>query len=250
MRIDCIIDDEDVGRAKEFFERHRENWFVKNRIKCNLRPDKLPVSVETFWEILVGCLLTTQQRSGPGRPVNRFFNTRPYLLPYQNCCDRNDLAEFALGVFKQFGGLRRTTKIGNELAYNMGYLKNGGWSATVDKLENVRLICTPNAERDAAEFLADRLEGFGPKQSRNLLQWTGLSCYEIPIDSRITRWLNEFGFPFKLSASALSDPNYYNLVSVGFQRLCEACEIKPCVLDAAIFASCDGNTWTEENVTN
>ena len=152
-------------------------------------------------------------------------------------------------VFKQFGGLRRTTIIGNQLAANIGYLKDGGWAATVEKLENVRLTSTPDAERDAAEFLAGRFKGLGPKQSRNLLQWTGLSRYEVPIDSRIARWLNEFGFPFKLTAKALSDRNYFSLVSEGFQRLCEASGIKPCILDAAIFASYDRDGWTEENMT-
>ena len=82
-----------------------------------------------------------------------------------------------------------------------------------------------------------------------MLQWTGLSCYEIPIDSRITRWLNDFGFPFKITTKALSDRNYFNLVSDGFQKLSEASEIKPCVLDAAIFASFDRGDWTEENMT-
>jgi hypothetical protein len=76
----------------------------------------------------------------------------------------------------------------------------------------------------------------------------GLTRYEIPIDSRITRWLNAFGFPVKLTAVVLQDRNYYNFVSEGFQRLCEACEIAPCVLDAAIFASYDKDLWTEENV--
>ena len=67
-------------------------------------------------------------------------------------------------------------------------------------------------------------------------------------NSRITRWLNAFGFPVKLTATALADRNYHNFVSDGFQQLCEACEIMPCVLDAAIFSSFDEGKWTEENV--
>ena len=46
----------------------------------------------------------------------------------------------------------------------------------------------------------------------------------------------------------LQDRNYYNFVSDGFQKLCEACDIMPCVLDAAIFSSFDDGKWTEENV--
>ena len=54
--------------------------------------------------------------------------------------------------------------------------------------------------------------------------------------------------PVRLSASALADPNYYCFVMDGFQALCRACEVAPCVLDAAIFASFDGGGWTEENI--
>lgn len=112
----------------------------------------------------------------------------------------------------------------------------------------VRLDSTPATERQAAEFFAKHLKGFGPKQSRNLVQGLGLSRFEIPIDSRITKWLNVFGFPVKLTANTLADRNYYNFVSDGFQRLCEACEVMPCVLDAAIFSSFDKGGWTEDNV--
>ena len=106
----------------------------------------------------------------------------------------------------------------------------------------------PESERGAARFVDEKFKGFGPKQSRNLLQGLGLSRYEVPIDSRITKWLNEFGFPIRLTASALADRNYFEFVSDGFQRLAEACGIAPCVLDAAIFSSFDDGGWTEENV--
>ena len=83
-------------------------------------------------------------------------------------------------------------------------------------------------------------KGFGPKQSRNLLQALGLTRYEIPIDSRIIKWLNgSISFPVKLTATALSDRNYYQFVCEGFQQLSAACGIYPCILDAAVFASYD-----------
>ena len=77
MRIDWVIDDDDIGRVRAFFEKHAHNFFVRERIKRNLRHDKPPVTVDSFWKILVGCLLTTQQQSGPGKPVNRFITARP-----------------------------------------------------------------------------------------------------------------------------------------------------------------------------
>ena len=115
-------------------------------------------------------------------------------------------------------------------------------------LNDLRRNQTAASDRKAAAFIDDNFEGFGPKQSRNLLQSLGLSRYEIPIDSRITKWLNDFGFPVRLSATGLSDRNYYNFVSSGFQQLCKEAKVLPCVLDAAIFSSFDADSWTEENI--
>jgi hypothetical protein len=104
----------------------------------------------------------------------------------------------------------------------------------------------PEAESEVAEYLDDRFKGLGPKQSRNLLQGLGLTRYEIPIDSRITKWLNKFGFPFHLSASALTDRHYYRVVSDGIQHVCEAAGVMPCIFDAAVFASYDKAAWSED----
>jgi hypothetical protein len=248
MRIEWIVDDDDVARVTSFYEKHRCNAFVKFRIERNLRADKPPVSRGEVWECLVGCLLTSQQRSGPLTPVSRFIQRRPFPLSYEVCRKQEDLAVFAHGVLSKFGGLRMSSKISGELAANMAFLERDGWMGALAFLNEVRLNPTPETERRAADYLADNLKGIGPKQSRNLLQGVGLSKWETPIDSRITKWLNEIGFPLRLSANALADRNYYNFVSEGFQKLCAASKIPPCALDAAIFSSYDSDGWTEENV--
>lgn len=83
---------------------------------------------------------------------------------------------------------------------------------------------------------------------RCFLRALGLTRFEIPIDSRLTDWLNKFGFPVQLSATVLADPSYYDFVSDGFQMLCAKSGVFPCVLDAAIFALKDGDGWTDDNV--
>lgn len=248
MKIVWQIDREDIAKVKEFFDRHSANAFVKMRLATNMKDDKPAVTKELFWEVMISCLLTTQQRSGPGSSVTRFISTSPYPLRLDLCLGQADLDLFVTKILSDFGGLRRTTTIGREAKVNLTYLEGGGWQDTAGVLEKVRLDRCPETERDAARFIDDHYQGFGPKQSRNLLQGLGLSPFEIPIDSRITKWLNEFGFPVKLTANALSDRNYFEFVSDGFQRLAEACDIAPCVLDAAIFSSFDGDGWTEENV--
>ena len=248
MKIVWEIDAGDIARVKRFFDLHGDNPFVRGRIATNLGDHKPPVTEELFWEVMIACLLTTQQRSGPGSHVTRFILSSPFLLRHEVCRGQPDLDVFVTRVLSEFGGLRRSTAIGREARANSTYLQNGGWQATVEVLERVRLHPGPETERQAARFVDEKFKGFGPKQSRNLLQGLGLSRFEVPIDSRITKWLNEFGFPVTLTAGALADRNYFEFVSDGFQRLAEACGIAPCVLDAAIFSSFDDGGWTEENV--
>lgn len=247
MKIEWVIESQEIDRVKAFVAEHVDSPFVQNRIKRNLRSKKPPVSKAEVWETHIGCLLTTQQRSGPKSAVSRFIS-KPFPLSYDACCQKSDVEAFCHAVLKEFGGIRRSSVISREIAANFDFLSSGGWQPTLKHLEAVRLESSPDTERRAADFLADHLKGIGPKQSRNLLQWLGLSRFETPIDSRITRWLNAFGFPLKLAAPALADRNYYNFVSEGFQELSTACGIEPCVLDAVIFASYDGNAWTEDNV--
>jgi len=248
MNIHWQINPEDITKVRSFLDQHRDTPFVKMRIARNLRDEKPPVTKADFWRVMVGCLITTQQRSGPDTPVSQFLLAEPFPLTFEICAQQEDVAPFATKVLTGFGGLRRANTIGNELAANLSYLESGGWEPTFEQLENVRLNSKPDTERRAADFIDNHYKGFGPKQSRNLLQWLGLSRFEIPIDSRITKWLNEFGFPVKLTAGPLQDVNYYNFVSDGVQRLAEAADVMPCILDAAIFSSFDGDGWTKETM--
>jgi hypothetical protein len=64
MRIAWELDETDVARVVVFYDEHRHSWFVKNRIRCNLRADKPAVSVETLWEILAQ---VSRRRQGTSR---------------------------------------------------------------------------------------------------------------------------------------------------------------------------------------
>jgi hypothetical protein len=197
---------------------------------------------------MVFCLLTTQQRSGPESAIARFIRTQPFPLNYERCLQQDDVQSWVYQTLTDFGGIRRTNKIADELNTNLTHLQERLWLETGHILDQ---LCRPHEakqERKAAEFIRQNFKGFGPKQSRNFLQMLGLSVYEIPIDSRITKWLNKFGFPLQLQATSLYDTHYYNLVSDGIQELCRQSDIYPCLLDAAIFASFDNDAWTEENV--
>ncbi len=191
---------------KAFLDLHRDDLFVRQRIEWNMRDEKTAVTKEDFWQQMVACLLTTQQRSGPTSAVTRFIRTTPFPLAYKTCLEHPNVEDFAKGTLTKFGGLRRTNLLAGDIATNLTRLEEGLWRRTLDTLATLRGNKEVGPEREAADFIDANFAGFGPKQARNLLQSLGLTRHEIPIDSRIAKWLNEFGFPVRLSASRPGRP--------------------------------------------
>jgi hypothetical protein len=149
----------------------------------------------------------------------------------------------------QSSNVKRFNKtIAEHLAENFRKLESGEWKNVLEKCNRLTRLVSRGAEIEVAKYIQDTYLGFGPKQARNLLQALALTRYEIPIDSRVINWLNDFGFPVRLSASALADINYYEFVSDGIQELCARSGVLPCVFDAAIFALKEGDAWTADNI--
>ena len=167
--------------------------------------------------------------------MTNFINLYPNPLALQNCSREKNLNEYAYEQLTKAKGIRRTNNIAKEIETNYKHLEETNWEI-LDVVNRLINADDKFLERKIAEIVQENLKGIGPKQARNLLQDLGLTKYETPIDSRIIKWLNEFGFPIPLSASALQDKPYYNYVSDIIFELCKRIDIKPCVLDAAIFS--------------
>jgi hypothetical protein len=197
MKLLWQIEDSDIQKVKSFYEAQKSNDFVLNRIERNVKKVLPQFSNELFWEAMISCLVTTQQRSGPDSSVTRFICTKPFPLNYSKCKAAVHLQNTVEKTITSFGGLRRGKSIGEEVAYNFQWLENGGWKTINDIVEDMTKHQTVATERKSAEIIIDNLKGFGPKQSRNLLQSLGLTKFEIPVDSRITKWLTAFDFPMK-----------------------------------------------------
>jgi hypothetical protein len=242
------LDQQEITRLQAFVSERQNDAFVRSRIRKNIEAPPTSVSVDEFWYELVGCLLSSQQRSGANSPISRFLRTEPFPLSYTFFREQAKPATAGRQVLTEFGGIRFTNRIPDFLAKNLAALETGLWEPTHAVLAALIDRRTAAQEREAAEFLRIRYAGIGPKQARNLLQGLGLTRHEIPIDSRIVKWLNQFGFPVRLSSGALSDEHYYNFISDGIQAMCQQSDLVPCVLDAAIFSSYDGDDWTNDNV--
>lgn len=239
MKIVWEFEPDEIECLSSFVSARRDNVFVRSRIERNMLNPPTSVDISQFWQILLSCLLSSQQRSGPNSPVSRFLESKPPPLTYEFYQQQADPLAAGKRVLKAARGIRFTNRIPEYLAKNYTRLNSGLWTQTKEVLGSLIGQDSPTLERQAAEFVQVSFIGFGPKQSRNLLQDLGLTKYEIPIDSRITKWLNEFGFPVHLSAAGLNDSHYYNFVLDGIQAMCERSSILPCVFDAVVFSSYD-----------
>jgi hypothetical protein len=247
MKLTWEIEEQDVEKVVSFYTKWSNDPFVRLRQERNIEKRGPKITKDHIWMTLIGCLLTTQQRSGPGSPVKRFLDINPFPLNYKECSSKADLETFARETLTSFGGIRRSPTIARWLSNNHKTLEEGLWPQLLSRAEEINVSDNPVLEREIAHFLAEHLDGIGPKQSRNLLQWIGVSKYEIPIDSRITKWLNRNILKCHLSANLLADHTYYDMVSDGIRLLCNGANIYPCMLDAAIFTSFDGG-WSESAI--
>lgn len=247
MDIRWQISDDDVRCIKALLDRQADNALVRARRRKNLATEKAAVTKLEFWRQMVAMRLTSVQRSGPYSHVARFVCTVPFPLAYETMQGGDDRRSFIAAALRNAGGIRFIDKITEDLSANFDRLEGGQWPATLQQCNRLTIPATRKVEREVAGYIQATFDGFGPKQSRNLLQGLGLTRYEIPLDSRVTDWLNNFGFPVRLSGKALGDENYYGFVSDGIHALCAKCDVYPCILDAAIFALKDGDGWTDEN---
>lgn len=248
MKLDWRISRGDVARVKALVNQQAASELVRWRKAKNLANTKPQVRQSRFWRAMATMRLTSIQKSGPNSYVARFNRRRPFPLSYETLCGTRYPERFITATLKSAVGIRFANVIAHQLAANLDLLENGEWSRALKECNRLSRPVSSAVEIEVANYIEDKFDGFGPKQSRNLLQALGLTRYEIPIDSRVTEWLNEFGFPFRLSAAALADHNYYEFVSKGIKVLCAKSGVYPCILDAAIFSLKDGDVVTDDKV--
>lgn len=235
------IDKTAIQRWREFVDSNIGNDVAVDRQRRNVGRKDIDLSKLSLWNAFVGCQVTTQQRSGPNAPVSRFLNSASPALNYQIC--RRELS--VQGMLEReltTAGLRRAPTIAGNLAHILGELEGGEWKILLQHLSTLESNTTRGKEQKVAAYLQSRkYPGLGPKQSRNFIQWIGLSRYEIPLDSRVLKKLKELGCSFVPSATALSDETVYRFVQSGLQQIARELDIYPCMLDACIFSSFDND---------
>jgi hypothetical protein len=234
------VADADVSSVRRLVERVMSTTFFKERRAANVCQPPPAFSRERFWYVVIGCLLTTQQRSTRNSPVDRFMNQPSFPVSVE-LCQCQDIESFMLECLKEFGGIRRGVTIARQAGHNWRQLYDAQWAEAEKWFD--RLLAQRSREpqegdfkleREAANWADRNFAGLGPKQSRNLWQWLGMTRYEIPLDSRVTNWVNT-NLTGKIEPKRLNDLRYYESVLDYLQGICHKADVLPCELDAAAF---------------
>lgn len=246
MQANWTLDSHSLALWRDLVDANKNKEVVVRRRAKNIRRIDIDLSTNEIWRILVGCQVTTQQRSGPNSPASRFLrSTSPALSPH-HCRQATSMA----GLIEEecsAAGLRRAKTISAHLSKIFVALEAGKWQELLDRLLTLQKNTTSKKEREVVNYLqSGAFPGLGQKQSRNFIQWLGLSRYEIPLDSRVLKRMREFGCNFVPSGSALTDETVYLFVQDCLHQVAKALNLYPCELDACIFASFDNETDIEE----
>jgi thermostable 8-oxoguanine DNA glycosylase len=233
------IDKATLTEWSDLVKENSNNKLVIERKFRNVKRKGIDLSKANLWKVFVGCQVTTQQRSGPNTPVSRFLDSNSSALSYAKCKVAPSLRQL-LEKELTGAGLRRAPTMASNLVMIHDLLESGEWSVLLQHLASLESNTTQAKEVKVAQYLqSKKYPGLGPKQSRNFIQWVGLSRYEIPLDSRILKKLKQYGCAFVPRAGALSDETVYRFVQAGLQQVAKSLGIYPCVLDACIFSSFD-----------
>lgn len=236
MKIEWVISDHDLDNYRKFINTHTEKKIVLGRRK-NLNPELIKeINVQDFWRAFLMGILTSQQRSGGGSGADALLDSEESILIWDFCKkNKSRLAQESAPILKKYK-IRYPNKKPDYLQVGAEYLDKW-WPELSLKINSLRSQKAGVREEREVAVKLQEFKGIGPKQSRNIIQFLGLSRYEIPLDSRIMRVLKELGFPVPLSSAALGDESYYRFVEDGLREILAKIDILPCMFDACAFAS-------------
>jgi hypothetical protein len=255
-KLNWTIHEEELSTIKDFYQRYEHTPMVNRRRRKNVDRVGLEFSRDQFLRAILCCLATSQQRSGPDSKVARFFRLQPFPITEDFCrANRRSLTE-SLQAQLSKAGIRFSERIAGFFTTNLKRLDDSRWQLLQDLGDYVaagqededwerNLARRISTESEVQSF---KLAGFGPKQARNLLQIMGVTRYEIPLDSRVLKWLGHYGFPYPLAEGQLQHSALYDILVDSIKEISCQIDVYPCLLDAAIFASVDGDRWTEDKM--
>lgn len=247
MTINWSIEEKDIRLVSEFVANNGGS-LVELRLERNVNRKNILIDKDTIIQSMLMCLLTSQQRTDPNHLIGKLLMQTPFPVDYAEISTLEDIENYIFSLLHKSGFTKNLLKIPEYFASNIRLLEDMGWDTFIKSISVLDGQVSKEVERNVADSIDKAFKGFGSKHARNFLQSLGLSRFEIPLDTLIINWFNDFGFPVTLSSTALQEKRYYHFVSDGIQLLCEKAAIFPCVLDAAILQSLSKRNPSKTNI--
>lgn len=237
MKIDWRISEVDIKKLNDFLVLQLNDLHVTNRIGKNIDLHGLLINRDTILQSLFFSLLLPSQKNRINLQITNLSKNIFSSIKYKTIINLPDIKKHIFEISKKHGITMDINKEPQYFAENFKFLESTNWILLDLISKKISQKAGAMAEREIADYIDTMFKGFGAIEAREFLQYLGLTKYEIPIDSIVSDWLNNFGFPVKLSITALQDRNYYHFVSDGIQLLCAKANVYPCVLEAAIHSN-------------
>ena len=234
MKSIWTIDNTVLENIRKVIIDNIDSKLAKERKSKNIEKKGIDLSKNNVWKILVVCEITSRQKSGENSPTDQLLKSGSKLFDFNYCKNNHN---FIIEELKKFN-LRRYNTIAEWLILIIKEWELGEWDILQKKLTLLKKDHSKEDEKQVIDYLrSGKYKGLGLKQSRNFLQWLGLSIYEIPIDSRVIKVLENCGCNFVPGSNALQDDATYEYLEIGLQMISEELQILPCELDACFFMS-------------
>lgn len=183
MEITWTFDEADIAACRQFIASQSTQPHVLERRRRNIRRTGIDISPSMVWRALVGCLITTRARSGPGTAVSQFLKSEVALLDVHACLGSNKIRSLAKHALVS-AGLRRSNVVSKQVEHAVKQFRGESWKRLAASLNTIRKYPSLRKEREVAAVAQEMFKGLGPKQSRNFIQWIGLSRYVVLFAAR------------------------------------------------------------------
>jgi thermostable 8-oxoguanine DNA glycosylase len=236
MELIWKLTDSDINKIRDFVNKNK-NQKVDRIISRNINHIDRTIDKDSLLRTMLICLLSSETDSYPDGKIEQMLRKKPYLLNYEYLFKVRDIEILFREVFQTFGNTKYVNKVPRYFSTNFDFLEETDWDLELKINSSIENELTKSDERKLADLVDKSFKGFGSKEARSFLLALGITKYEIPIDYKLSKWLENFGFPIKFSKTALQDILFYHFISDGIQKLCEISDIYPCILYTSIQSS-------------
>lgn len=227
-----LLTSQSIKYFKNLYTKHQSHPFILERIENSLiETKKADIDINLFWSTLIEIINATQARS---EELFNSINDTDYKIKKWDIVkgmSHDELRELAYTEFMDSNIDKYSQSNARYAVSNRNFIKKQGEDKILKKINSCE-VGNSSSEEKTCVFL-QKLKGIGPKQSRSILQYLGLSHYQVPIDSSVLKQLELSGID--ITDAKLDKEREYQETQAVIWNISKELNVLPCVFDALWF---------------